>query len=167
MEEGSPEVGAELADIDFAGIMKCIPHRYPMLLVDRLEGVVAYKKAIGIKNVTNNEPFFQGHFPNDPIMPGVLIIEAMAQTAGVLAVKSLGDAANGSLVYFMSVDNARFRRPVRPGDTIRLSVELQRYRMSVWKFQGRATVGDELAAESVFSAKVMAGFKGGGSMGLS
>src|SRR5882757_9927617 len=104
-------------------ILKMLPHRYPILMIDRLEEIVADRSAVGIKNVTANEPFFQGHFPGKPIMPGVLIVEAMAQTAATLVVYTIGNNAEGRLVYFMSVENARFRRMVRPGDTLRVHVE--------------------------------------------
>ncbi|MCS7268323.1 MAG: 3-hydroxyacyl-ACP dehydratase FabZ [Geminicoccaceae bacterium] len=150
-------VGTRLPDVDHLGILRAIPHRYPMLLVDRLTEVEAFKRAVGIKNVTFNEPFFPGHFPNDPIMPGVLVVEALAQAAAVLAVTSLGPSAEGTMVYFTTVEEARFRRPVRPGDTLLLEVELLRQRLGIWKFRGRARVGDEVATECSFSAKVMAG----------
>ncbi|MCS6778267.1 MAG: 3-hydroxyacyl-ACP dehydratase FabZ [Geminicoccaceae bacterium] len=149
-------VGTRLPDIDHLGIMRAIPHRYPMLLVDRLTEIEAFKRAVGIKNVTFNEPFFPGHFPTDPIMPGVLIVEALAQAAAVLTVASLGPDAQGTMVYFTTVEEARFRRPVRPGDTLALEVELVRQRLGIWKYQGRARVAGELATECGFSAKVMA-----------
>ncbi len=150
-------VGTRLPDVDYLGIMRALPHRYPMLLVDRLTEVEAFKRAVGIKNVTFNEPFFPGHFPNDPIMPGVLVVEALAQAAAVLAVASLGPSAEGTTVYFTTVEEARFRRPVRPGDTLALEVELLRQRLGIWKFRGLARVRDEVATECSFSAKVMAG----------
>jgi 3-hydroxyacyl-[acyl-carrier-protein] dehydratase len=153
--DGIP-VGTRLPDVDYAGIMRAIPHRYPMLLVDRLTEVEAFRRAVGIKNVTLNEPFFPGHFPTDPIMPGVLIVEALAQAAAVLAVASLGPGAHGTMVYFTTVEAARFRRPVRPGDTLALEVVLLRQRLGIWRFDGRARVAGELATECGFSAKVMA-----------
>ncbi len=156
MTSETTAVGTRLPDVDYAGIMRAIPHRYPMLLVDRLTEVEAFKRAVGIKNVTLNEPFFPGHFPADPIMPGVLIVEALAQAAAVLAVTSLGPGAQGTTVYFTTVEEARFRRPVRPGDTLLLEVVLLRQKLGIWRFEGRARVGDELATECRFSAKVMA-----------
>ena len=152
MSEASSEQGI---DIDAKGVMKMIPHRYPFLMIDRVENAVADKGCVGIKNVSMNEAIFQGHFPTDPVFPGVLIIEAMAQTAAVLVVATLGASAAGKLVYFMTVDEARFRRPVTPGDTLRIHVQKQRNRGNVWKFEGRAMVGDTLHAEAVFSAMIM------------
>jgi 3-hydroxyacyl-[acyl-carrier-protein] dehydratase len=116
---------------------------------------VANVQATGIKNVSINEPYFQGHFPARPVMPGVLIIEAMAQTAAVLVVHTLGPEAEGKLVYFMSVDSARFRRPVVPGDCLHVRVAKQRNRGNVWKFEGRAEVDGQLAAEAVFAAMIL------------
>ncbi len=147
-----PEVGEPLGNFDFDDILKMIPHRYPMLMLDRLTNVVAFKSAIGIKNVTFNEPFFQGHFPTDPIMPGVLVVEALAQAAGALVVASLGHEARGSIVYFMSVDRAKFRKPVRPGNQIVLEVALIQSKLNVFKFEGRAVVDGRLATEATFSA---------------
>jgi 3-hydroxyacyl-[acyl-carrier-protein] dehydratase len=144
-----------VAEIDILRIMQMIPHRYPFLMIDRVVDVVPGESAVGIKNVTYNEPFFQGHFPQRPVMPGVLIIEAMAQTAAVLVVHSLGPKAEGKLVYFMSVENARFRRPVLPGDTLRVQVVRQRHRGNVWKFEGQAMANDKLMAEAVFAAMIM------------
>ena len=155
MSEQAPSPGSRLADIDTVGIMAMIPHRYPMLLVDRLVEIEVARRAVGIKNVTMNEPFFVGHFPHDPIMPGVLIVEAMAQAAAVLVVAGLGPGYQGNSVYFMSVESARFRRPVRPGDQLRLEVVVQRSRLGIWKFTGRAMVGENLASEAEFSAKIM------------
>ncbi|MDE0800886.1 MAG: 3-hydroxyacyl-ACP dehydratase FabZ [Rhodospirillaceae bacterium] len=141
--------------IDIQRIMKMIPHRYPFLLVDRVEDVVRGESAVGVKNVSINEPFFQGHFPSRPVMPGVLIVEAMAQTAAVLVVDSLGEDAEGKLVYFMTIDNARFRRPVEPGDQLRLTCTKVRQRSNVWKFSGVAKVGDTVVADATYSAMIM------------
>lgn len=146
--------GAELPDADVNAVMRMIPHRHPFLLVDRVIELRAFVSALGIKSVTINEWFFQGHFPGDPIMPGVLLIEAMAQTAAVLAVAGLGPAHQGLPVYFMSIDSARFRRPVRPGDQLRIKVAVQRHKMGVWKFGGKAFVDHGLAAEAEFNAKL-------------
>jgi len=137
--------------------MEMIPHRYPFLMIDRVVDVVPDESAVGIKNVTINEPFFQGHFPGHPVFPGVLIIESMAQTAAVLVVKTMGAEAEGKLVYFMSVDQARFRKPVTPGDTMNIIVEKVRNRGNVWKFKGKAMVGDTLMAEATFSAMIVDG----------
>ena len=136
-------------------ILKMIPHRYPMLMVDRLEEIVIDHSAVGIKNVTANEPFFQGHFPEKPIMPGVLIIEAMAQTAATLVVYTIGNNAEGRLVYFMSVESARFRKMVRPGDTLRVHVERIHKRGNVWKFKGEAKVNGVLCAEATYTAMIV------------
>lgn len=141
--------------IDINRIMQLIPHRYPFLMVDKVIDVVPEESAIGVKNVTINEPYFQGHFPSRPVMPGVLIIEAMAQTAGVLVVHSMGPSAEGKLVYFMSIDSARFRKPVGPGDTLMIHVVKERSRGNVWKFRGEAKVGDTLMAEAVYTAMIM------------
>lgn len=156
MSKEAYEVGTKLPDVDHAGVLRCLPHRFPMLMVDRVVEIEAFKRAVGVKGVTFNEPFFQGHFPSDPIMPGVLIIEALAQAAAVLTLLSLGNPDGGSLVYFMSIDEARFRRPVRPGDQLRLEVELERAKMGVYRYRGRARVNGDIAAESVFAAKIMA-----------
>jgi 3-hydroxyacyl-[acyl-carrier-protein] dehydratase len=141
--------------IDVERIMQMIPHRYPFLMIDRVLNLVADQGAIGVKNVSINEFFFQGHFPQRPVMPGVLIIESMAQTAEVLVVHTLGAAFEGKLVYFMSVDEARFRKPVVPGDTLHVHVTKQRNRGPVWKFKGEAKVGDTLVAEAVFAAMIL------------
>tara|TARA_Y100000746_G_scaffold45384_1_gene34752 strand:- start:354 stop:809 length:456 start_codon:yes stop_codon:yes gene_type:complete len=133
-------------------LMDMLPHRYPMLLVDFLEKVDVNKSAIGVKNVSIGEPFFEGHFPGNPIMPGVLIVEAMAQTAGALVVESLNLHGSGSLVYFMSIEKAKFRKLVLPGDILKLHVEVVKARTKVWKFEGQARVKDELVAESEFTA---------------
>ena len=142
-------------DIDIAGILAHIPHRYPFLMIDRVTDVVVGASAVGIKNVTINEPFFQGHFPTRPVMPGVLLVEAMAQTAAVLVCETLNFAGEGKLVYFMSIENARFRKPVFPGDSLRIPVEVQHHRANVWKFKGEARVGDALMAEAVYTAMIV------------
>ncbi len=143
------------AEIDIQRIMQMIPHRYPFLLIDRVVDVVSGESAVGIKNVSINEAYFQGHFPQRPVMPGVLIIEAMAQTAAVLVVHTLGPGSEGKLVYFMSVDSARFRRPVFPGDQLHVRVVRKQHRGNVWKFEGRAMSGDKLMAEATFGAMIM------------
>lgn len=142
--------------IDIAGIMKRIPHRYPMLLIDRVIDVVKAESCTGIKNVTANEPFFQGHFPGHPIMPGVLIIEAMAQTAATLVVASLdGVGAENHVVYFMSIESAHFRKPVGPGDQLHIKVKKDRQRGHVWKFRGEAYVDGVLCADAVYTAMLV------------
>jgi 3-hydroxyacyl-[acyl-carrier-protein] dehydratase len=152
MTEAAPNsVGSEA---DIGRIMQLIPHRYPFLLIDRVVQMQVDKGAVGIKNVSINEPYFQGHFPGAPVMPGVLIVEAMAQTAAVLVVHTLGPAWEGKLVYFMSIDNCRFRRPVYPGDQLRIEVVKERSRGPVWKFQGTAKVDDKVVAQAVFAAMV-------------
>ncbi|HOP86095.1 MAG TPA: 3-hydroxyacyl-ACP dehydratase FabZ [Syntrophorhabdaceae bacterium] len=139
--------------IDIHEIIRLLPHSYPFLLVDRILDYEHGKRIVGIKNVTYNEPFFQGHFPGRPIMPGVLIVEAMAQAGGVLAFKSFPDL-KGS-VFFIGIDNARFRKPVVPGDQLRLIVEVVRHKKELWVFNGEAFVGDEMVAE----ARIMAMLK--------
>ncbi len=134
--------------------MKMIPHRYPFLLIDRVQDVVPETSATGIKNVTINEPFFAGHFPDKPIMPGVLVIESMAQTAAALVVSGLGPETEGKLVYFMSVESARFRKPVIPGDQLEIKVIKKQSRGKVWKFGGQAFVQNTLVAESGFTAMI-------------
>lgn len=141
--------------INVERIMEMIPHRYPFLMIDRVDSVVANVSAIGVKNVSINEPFFQGHFPRRPVMPGVLIIEAMAQTAAVLVVETLGPDSEGKLVYFMTVDSARFRRPVMPGDTLRVHVTKLQNRRNVWKFKAEAKVDGVLAAEATYAAMIL------------
>ncbi len=155
MTERARSVGEEVPDVDFRAVQRILPHRYPMLLVDRVVRIRAFQSALGIKNVTFNEPCFVGHFPGDPIMPGVLIVEALAQAAAIMAISSLGAHAEGCPIYFMGIDEARFRRPVRPGDQLQLAVSVVRHRVSVWRFEGRAEVDGGLAAEAVMTAKVM------------
>ena len=149
------ETGDVVEAFDITRIMKMIPHRYPFLMIDKIENVVAGLRATGVKNVSVNEWFFQGHFPDHKVMPGVLIIEAMAQTAASLVVHTLGKESEGKLVYFMSIDNARFRKPVHPGDCLLVDVEKQQSRGNVWKFNGKATVDDLLVAESTFAAMIL------------
>jgi 3-hydroxyacyl-[acyl-carrier-protein] dehydratase len=145
----------QVPELDILRIQEMIPHRYPFLMIDKVVDIVPNESAVGIKNVSINEPHFVGHFPQRPVMPGVLIIEAMAQTAAVLVVQTLGPAAEGKLVYFMTVENARFRRPVFPGDTLRVHVTKQRNRGSVWKFAAEARVDGHLAAEATYAAMLM------------
>jgi 3-hydroxyacyl-[acyl-carrier-protein] dehydratase len=147
--------GRAIGTLDIARIMHAIPHRYPMLMIDRVTDVVLHQSAIGLKNVSGNENFFQGHFPGHPVMPGVLIIEAMAQTAAVLVVESLGDYAAGRVVYFMTIEGAKFRRPVVPGDQLRIHVTRERRRGNVWKFSGVARVDGVSVAEATYSAMIM------------
>ncbi|PHK96370.1 3-hydroxyacyl-[acyl-carrier-protein] dehydratase FabZ [Pseudoroseomonas rhizosphaerae] len=144
-----------LETCDIARIMRAIPHRYPFLLIDRMVEMKLGESAIGIKNVTINEPFFQGHFPSHPVMPGVLIIEAMAQSAAVLVVETLGPSAHGKIVYFMSIENAKFRRPVVPGDQLRIHINKDRQRGSVWKFNAVARVDGAAVAEASYAAMIM------------
>jgi 3-hydroxyacyl-[acyl-carrier-protein] dehydratase len=141
--------------LDIKGIMNAIPHRYPFLMIDRVVDLILGESATGIKNVSVNEPFFAGHFPNHPVMPGVLIIESMAQTSAALVVTTLGPDAAGKVVYFMSIDGAKFRRPVMPGDQMRVEVTRKQRRGPVWKFQGVAKVDGAVVAEAVYSAMIM------------
>jgi 3-hydroxyacyl-[acyl-carrier-protein] dehydratase len=141
--------------VDIGCILDAIPHRYPFLLVDRVVGMVLNRSAVGIKNVTVNESFFQGHFPHHPVMPGVLIIESMAQTAAVLVVKTLGPESAGKVVYFMTIENAKFRRPVVPGDQLRIHVHVERNRGNVWKFNATAYVDGTSVAEARYAAMIM------------
>ncbi len=150
-EVSSTDIGA----FDIAKIMHAIPHRYPFLLVDRVVDMVKNESCVGIKNVTINENFFQGHFPTMPVMPGVLIIECMAQTAAVLVVETLGPAWAGKLVYFMTVDNAKFRKPVVPGDQMRVHVKKERQRGSIWKFSAEAKVDGKVVAEATYAAMIL------------
>jgi len=154
MNSKSP-AGEGAAEIDIIEILARIPHRYPFLLVDRAEEYRPHQSIVGIKCVTANEPYFQGHFPGYPVMPGVLIVEALAQTGAVLMSKSLEVDTRGKTILFMSVDNCRFRQPVRPGDVIRMHVEVLRHRGDVFKFKGRALVGEKVAAEAEFAAMVV------------
>jgi 3-hydroxyacyl-[acyl-carrier-protein] dehydratase len=150
----SEKASAVIGPLDIRRVMAALPHRYPMLLIDRVEELIPNERIVAIKAVTINEPFFQGHFPTRPIMPGVLLVEAMAQAAGVLAVESLGLAGTGKLVYFMAIDGAKFRQPVEPGVLLRIEVELVQERRSVCKFAGRVLVNGKLAAETNFTAMI-------------
>ena len=147
-------VGTTSEVVDIARIMHAIPHRYPFLMIDRVVDVVRNHSAVGIKNVSVNESFFQGHFPNHPVMPGVLIIESMAQTAAVLVVETLGPDAAGKVVYFMSIEGAKFRRPVVPGDQLRIHVTKERNRGNVWKFNAIARVDGVSVAEATYAAMI-------------
>jgi len=152
MSEDSPTDGTDLRTLDHREIAALIPHRYPFLLVDKVVELDRGETAVGIKNVTINEPFFEGHFPGNPVMPGVLIIEALAQTAGVVAMDAELEEGQSSLIYFMTIQDARFRQPVVPGDQLRLHVTKERARRNVWRFCGEAKVGDQVVAEATFSA---------------
>ena len=136
-------------------IKKLIPHRYPFLLIDKVENIIIGKSALGIKNVTVNEPYFQGHFPSKPIMPGVLIIESMAQTAAILVSKTIKIVDHDFLVYFMTISNAKFRKLVQPGDVLKLKVLVERNRGNTWKFSGNAFVEDKLVTEANFTAMMI------------
>jgi 3-hydroxyacyl-[acyl-carrier-protein] dehydratase len=140
--------------LDIQGIQKILPHRYPFLLIDGIEEMERWKRIVGIKNVTANENYFQGHFPGKPIMPGVLIIESMAQTAGLLLLQEVPDREK-KLLYFVAIDNARFRRPVVPGDQLRVEVKVIAWRGGFGKFEGRATVNGDLAAEATLMCKMV------------
>ena len=148
-------VNQDASEIDISEIRERIPHRYPFLLVDRCEAYEAGKSIVGVKCVTANEPFFQGHFPDYPVMPGVLIVEAMAQTGAILMSKTLDVDVGGKAIFFMSLDNCRFRSPVRPGAVLKLHVEVTRSRGDIFKFKGEAKVGDKVAAEGEFAAMVV------------
>ena len=149
------DTGAGTRSADLSRIVRMIPHRYPFLLIDRVIDIRAHESAVGIKNVTINEPFFPGHFPAEPVMPGVLMVEAMAQTACVLVVDSLDMIDEELLVYFMTIDNCRFRAKVGPGDVVHLHVRVTRSRGKVYRFAGQAKVGDKVAAEAEFSAMII------------
>jgi len=153
MSEARASTDPETIEID--RIMEMIPHRYPMLLVDRMLEVKPDVSAVGIKNVSINEPQFQGHFPAMAVMPGVMIVEAMAQTAAILVVHTMGERAEGRHVYFMSIDECRFRRPVTPGDVMRIEVKKLRGRGNVWRFEGQVTVDGQRAAEAKFAAMIL------------
>jgi 3-hydroxyacyl-[acyl-carrier-protein] dehydratase len=153
MAEGTP--ANTLMSADIARIMKLLPHRYPFLLIDKMVDMDGEEQGTAIKNVTINEPFFQGHFPGKPVMPGVLLIEAMAQAAGALVLNHLGDAHAGKLVFFMSIDKARFRKPVLPGDVVHFHVRLSNKRAPVWKYWAEAHVDGKKVAEAEIGAMLM------------
>ena len=147
----SDEKKLETATID--QILQALPHRYPFLMIDRIENIDGDKSAVGIKNVTINEPFFQGHFPGSPVMPGVLLVEAMAQTAGAICIFA-DESKAVQTVYFMSIDKARFRQPVVPGDVVHFHVNQLKHRSKVWKFKGEARVDGNLVAEAEITAMI-------------
>jgi 3-hydroxyacyl-[acyl-carrier-protein] dehydratase len=149
------EAKAELQTADVKRIMELLPHRPPMLLIDRMIDIVPNVSATGVRQISISDPIFAGHFPGHPIMPGVMIVEAMAQTAGALVMFSMNANADDKLVYFMSIDRARFRAPVMPGDVLLIPVKQQRARVPVWKFSGEAYVNGKLCAEAEFSAMIM------------
>ena len=149
------DAGAVLDTIDILKLMKLLPHRYPFLLVDRAEDYVANESIVGIKNVTFNEPFFPGHFPIDPVMPGVLIVEAMAQTGALLMSKTLDVDVEGKVIMFMSIDGVRFRKPARPGDQLRMEVKVTKHRGDIFKVRGETLIDGKLAAEAEFAAMVV------------
>jgi 3-hydroxyacyl-[acyl-carrier-protein] dehydratase len=156
IQEAVPATSADTLEmVDIAGIMRTIPHRFPFLMIDRVVEVRRNQSAIGIKNVSINEFYFQGHFPKHPVMPGVLVIESMAQTAAVLVVKTLGPESAGKVVYFMSIEGAKFRRPVVPGDQLRIHVTKERNRGNVWKFNAVARVDGVAVAEATYAAMIM------------
>jgi 3-hydroxyacyl-[acyl-carrier-protein] dehydratase len=154
-DAANPEATQELETADIKRIMELLPHRYPMLLIDRIVDMKGSESAIGIKNVTINDNFFQGHFPDFPVMPGVLIVEAMAQTAGALVVNAAKSGSKHKVVYFMTIDKARFRRPVVPGDRLEVHVRKMQNRGSVWKFHGDAKVDGKVVAEADYSAMIV------------
>jgi len=149
------QVKTELGSADIGRVLKLLPHRYPFLMVDRLTQMKADESCVGIKNVTFNEPFFQGHFPGFPVMPGVLIIEGLAQTAGALCVHNLGQDYKPQLVYFMGIDRAKFRKPVLPGDQLEYHVRKVRSRGRAWRFYGEAKVNGQIVAEAEVSAMIV------------
>ena len=151
-EHTSPRAAAALGTADIRRVMKLLPHRYPFLLVDRIYDMKGDESCVGVKNVTMNEPFFQGHFPQFPVMPGVLIIEGLAQTAGALCVHSLGESYKAELVYFMGIEHAKFRKPVVPGDQLHYHVKKIRNRGRVWRFFGEAKVDGHVVTEAEVSA---------------
>lgn len=150
MSEAQAAVAAAPVSMDIHAILKCLPHRYPFLMIDRVTEVVAGSHIVALKNVSMNEPFFPGHYPHHPVMPGVLIVEAMAQAAAILSFQTLGDQANdNSVYYFVGIDEARFKRPVTPGDQLVLDAKLIFSKRGLWKFACTAKVDDQVAAEAV------------------
>lgn len=147
--------GSTIGVVDINEIKRIIPHRYPFLLIDKVRDIVPNTSAVGIKNVTYNEPHFQGHFPSQPIMPGVTIVEAMAQTAAILVGKTMDLIDSDFLVYFLSIDNCKFRHPVGPGDVLELHVEVVRGRGKLWKFAGKGIVEGTVVSEAEFTAMIV------------
>ena len=145
----------EASSADISEILRMLPHRYPFLLIDAVKDIYMNESAVGVKMVTINEPHFQGHFPEQPVMPGVLIVEAMAQTAGVLVGKTLDLIDKGMLVYFMSMDKVKFRQIVKPGDALELHVKVIRGRGKIWKFSGEGMVNGAIVAEAEFTAMIV------------
>ena len=142
--------------LDIIEIMAILPHRYPFLMVDKVLEVEQGKRIVAIKNVTMNEPFFQGHFPGHPVMPGVLIIEAMAQVAAIMAYLASGTNSADAVSYFMAIDNARFRKPVKPGDTLRIEIDTIFNKRGIWSVAGKTFVGDTLVTEAELKATLAA-----------
>jgi 3-hydroxyacyl-[acyl-carrier-protein] dehydratase len=167
MNDQTPTHDTALESVDIDGLKRLLPHRPPFLLIDKLTDIRPKHSAVGWKAVTVNEPHFVGHFPDYAVMPGVLIIEAMAQAAGALVVHSLGLQDSNRKVYFMTIDRARFRRPVRPGEVLRIPVSVQRNRGPVWKFEGKAYSGNDLCAEAEYSAMLTDAPLSGGVIGAS
>jgi len=151
----SKDAKSALLTVDIVKILELLPHRYPFLMIDKIIDINGDVSATGIKNVTMNEPFFQGHFPGKPVMPGVLLIEAMAQTAGGIVIHNRDKEGDAPLVYFMSVDKGRFRKPVVPGDIVHIHVERLQNRGNVWKYKGEAKVEGNLVAEAVITAMIV------------
>ncbi len=154
-EESATGAPDELGSADIGRILELLPHRYPFLMVDRIIAMKGDESGIGIKNVSFNEPHFQGHFPGQPVMPGVLLIEGMAQTAGVLCISSRDEPEQPRLVYFMTIDKAKFRKPVVPGDVVEYHMQRLRRRMNMWWFRGEARVGGAVVAEAEISAMIV------------
>ncbi|AHE54551.1 3-hydroxyacyl-ACP dehydratase FabZ [Sphingomonas sanxanigenens] len=154
MNDGADSAPASIGPLDIRQVLAALPHRYPMLLVDRVEEIILDRSIVAVKAVSFNEGFFQGHFPGRPIMPGVLIVEALAQAAGVLAVESLGLAGSGKLVYFMAIEEAKFRSPVEPGVLLKLHVDFVQKRASVCKFAGKALIDGKVVAQANFTAMI-------------
>jgi 3-hydroxyacyl-[acyl-carrier-protein] dehydratase len=145
-------MASDISTLDIKEIVQLLPHRYPFLLVDRILAGEKSKSMVGLKNVSMNEPYFQGHFPSDPIMPGVLILEGMAQVGGILAFYSLPDMIGEKLIYFAGIDKVRFRRPVIPGDQLIYEMEVLKHKGKIWKMAGKATIDKEVVAEAEFMA---------------